>query len=127
MRSRRVTRYYCDYCSKGMLQKLAMERHEACCFRNPQRESCPVCENRCDEPSIPVLADLIDEGADGQFARLSDEVNGCPACILSAVIQFNDRVDPDEWVEFDYKAAKCEWDKEKTTKLEAMGLGGYAP
>lgn len=42
MRSKKVTRYWCDHCNKGGLQPHAMALHELHCTLNPAR-ACRVC------------------------------------------------------------------------------------
>ena len=38
-----TTRYGCDFCKKTTARKITMERHEAMCYYNPDRNSCPMC------------------------------------------------------------------------------------
>jgi hypothetical protein len=42
MRTKKVNRYWCDFCSKAGLQAGAMRKHEQHCTMNPAR-SCRVC------------------------------------------------------------------------------------
>ena len=106
MRTKRVNRYYCDYCKKSGCSKYHMERHEMFCTMNPNRE-CRMCA-LVDEPQ-PDLAELIallptasweqeseDNGLlsydfhdalDGAMVKLKEAANGCPACMLAALRQ----------------------------------------
>jgi len=84
MRTKTVTRYYCDHCGRGGFKKPSMARHEGVCFSNPNR-TCPECEDWGDvAENIKVLEE---KGLDA----LKDHVKGCPACTMSAVIQSNKR------------------------------------
>jgi hypothetical protein len=68
-----------------------MERHEAACFKNPNRK-CPVCfdaeEHKPDWDSKTMSVSAI--GAE------------CPACLVAMVIQHNvDVCGPDgEWIDY---------------------------
>lgn len=94
MRSRRCIRYNCDFCSKGMFQKPAMERHEKYCLKNPYRK-CRTCEFHGDmhEHPIPELVTALETG--GMLA-LRDKAEGCPTCILAGIV--NQRA-VDRWSE----------------------------
>ena len=78
MKTRTVNRHYCDHCRKASFQRPAMERHEAACFRNPNRK-CPVCfdaeEHKIDWDSKGNIVSAI--GAE------------CPACLVSKVVMHN--------------------------------------
>jgi hypothetical protein len=93
--------YYCDFCKKHRLSRVAMEKHERHCTRNPER----ICRwMRLDDPPsarmfaevptghhhkmrrglprwIRLFAPLDSTGVD----RLREHARGCPACMLSAV------------------------------------------
>ena len=114
MRSKRVIRYYCDFCSRGKFRKPDMERHERGCTANPNR-ICGLCE-RVDNQT-KELKELLDALADGGIKALSTLVEGCPACTLTAVRAWN-KLNPgeDEGFYFDYKAAAAEWWKEEATQ-----------
>jgi len=91
MKTRTVKRHYCDYCRKASFQRPSMERHEAACFKNPNRK-CPVCfdaeEHKPDWDSKTMSVSAI--GAE------------CPACLVAMVIQHNvDVCGPDgEWIDY---------------------------
>lgn len=109
MRSRKVTRYWCDHCNKAGLQAHAMAKHEAHCTLNPLRK-CRVCELLGE--ATPVVADLVallprpgdypslgaslstmDEvnalcpAVDAAIPTLRDAAHNCPACIMVALRQ----------------------------------------
>ena len=86
MKTRTVKRHYCDHCRKASFQRPSMERHEAACFKNPNRK-CPVCfdaeEHKPDWDSKTNTVSAI--GAE------------CPACLVSKVVMHNATVGrPDE-------------------------------
>lgn len=84
MRTKTVTRYYCDNCSKGMFKKPSMERHEAICYRNPARK-CLRCDNRPEHAiSKERLKSIIEDGE-----RCEAEGGECPDCLMAAMIQNN--------------------------------------
>lgn len=86
MKTKKVTRHFCDHCGKGMAHSNSMASHEAICIRNPKRE-CLCCEtheghrNSWDYPSL--IQTLKDDGA----STVSDSVEGCPVCILAVIVQ----------------------------------------
>ena len=55
MRSKKVLRYYCDYCSKGLWSMHDCEFHERICFYNPSTRSCPTCK-QYEKPRGPHMA-----------------------------------------------------------------------
>lgn len=108
MRTKKVTRYFCDHCGKGSLRSFSTLRHESICFRNPNRK-CFLCENA--QP-ISELKKHLSCG-DPTFADLRKATGNCPACILATILQLvpkGQRVHgEDHWFEFDYKKEKDEW------------------
>lgn len=105
MRSKKVTRYWCDHCDKAGLQAHAMAKHEAHCTMNPLRK-CRVCELLGEAPL--VVADLVallprsgdypsfgtaDEintfssAVDAALPALREAAHNCPACIMAALRQ----------------------------------------
>lgn len=92
MTTKSVKRHYCDYCRKGLFTRPAMERHEAMCYRNPNRK-CPVCfgadSHKPDWESKGLTVSAI--GAE------------CPACLVAKVVMHNATVArPDEDGASDY-------------------------
>ena len=45
MKSKKVTRYYCDFCGIGMGSAKNMRRHEERCFKNTVSRSCITCQH----------------------------------------------------------------------------------
>ena len=106
MRTKRVNRYYCDYCGKGGCQAAAMRKHERHCTMNPNRV-CRMCRvlNQ-PQPDIENLVALLPRPQDYEhhdygstaykgfgaamkdgMAALREAADGCPACILAAIRQ----------------------------------------
>lgn len=110
MRTKKVTRHYCDFCSKGAFKRPTMERHESGCTLNPNRV-CRVCVTFCNlQAAIP---DLI-ASLNGGMESLKEVSGECPACMLAAIRQspadsraFLD----DEICAFDFRVAmQKHWD-----------------
>ena len=119
MRTKTIKRHYCDFCSKGSFRKDTMLTHEVSCTKNPQRK-CFLCEESRDYASlIPQVKTLGSKcqfnyhllEVDGQESmdKISDLVDGCPACILAVLQQSGVMA----WELFEYKKARDEWHKEK--------------
>jgi len=95
MKTRTVKRHTCDYCSKGSFQRPAMERHELCCFKNPNRK-CPVCFDAPEhKPDWDAKSDTV--------SAIGSE---CPACLMALVMMANrNAATPDEdgpvgWIQY---------------------------
>ena len=98
MRTKRVNRYYCDFCRKAGQSKRHLAKHERRCTLNPARE-CGVCK-MLDLAQRP-MADLVRLLPEWNGPRSPDDVpdydaalpalreacGNCPACILAAVRQ----------------------------------------
>ena len=88
--------YYCDHCRKHGLSRHSMERHEQGCTMNPAR-ACGWQTGGCtsDIGSLAVQMKeraISRDGGSPTFVKddidwLHDEVEGCPACMLSALRQ----------------------------------------
>ena len=116
MRTKTVTRHYCEHCAKGMFKKPSMERHEAACFRNPKR-TCPTCNNE-PEHTIPegrrevVRRRLVD---------CRPKENECPTCFMALCINHNLASGKegqvwDEWLNYpleEYKKDRAEFENER--------------
>lgn len=67
-----------------------MQTHERRCFRNPQRE-CVVCNRQWPIPElaapIAAMANIDESTEKAMIAAVSEVVEGCPACICSAISQ----------------------------------------
>lgn len=129
MRTKTVKRYYCEHCSKGSFKIPSMVRHEMCCIKNPVR-SCPLCENTWDDGEAEKYIAIVNQVWEKSEKEVLDELaracEHCPACILSALVQFPQSKNEEErhFFEFDYKVAKADWDREQTLSW-GVGLGGY--
>ena len=107
MKTKKVNRYYCDFCKKAGGSAGHMRRHEKHCTLNPRR-TCGVC--KLIEADPPPLSDLVavlpdvekytigispehtfHSGltGDANFAlkKLREAAENCPACILAAIRQ----------------------------------------
>ena len=106
MRSKKVWRYWCDFCSKGGCSKSAMVKHEQHCTLNPARK-CRMCT---DFPRViqQPIADLIAAYNEG-IEALRTKANGCPACMLAAIRQWkrdNDLFPDERWDYWDFSAER---------------------
>lgn len=110
MRQKRVWRYYCDHCNKGGCGKAAMVRHEQHCIKNPVRD-CRMCD--AGDVGKHQMPELIQAYADGGLRALREVAEGCPACMLAAVVQYRITPGPgygDDGEEFfDYKDECVSW------------------
>lgn len=107
MKTKHVLRYHCDHCGKGRLSKSCMVKHEIICVYNPTRQ-CPLCwDLQLPSKPMPVLIEAIQTS----MAKLREVSEGCPACILAAIIQSRDPYASKEenWVDFDYKKELANW------------------
>lgn len=112
MRTKKVSRYWCDHCNKAGLSRSAMARHEQHCTLNPER-SCRVCNllngGSHGKPMSELVAMLPDsalyhtsgkgiedcwrvhkalsDAANAALPSLREAVSECPACILAALRQ----------------------------------------
>lgn len=119
VRTKKVNRYWCDFCKKASLSSGAMRKHESRCTLNPERV-CRMCSFIGNEqPELCVIMDLLPNPEDyrgefGEFSGSWDAViadamknvrataDNCPCCIMAALRQ---RKIPLPTVEsFDFKA-----------------------
>ena len=133
MITKKVNRYYCEYCTKSNCSAGAMSKHEKHCTKNPDRKCgmCDVMEE--DQQSISDMLALFppidtikgtyeNDGYSNSedwiytdnlqiaIKNLRDLVNNCPACILAAIRQAGIPVPLIS--DFDYKKEVDEiWDK----------------
>ena len=107
MITKKVNRYYCEYCKKQSGASWAMKKHEERCTLNPNRH-CGYCDLLDEE--APKLADLIvilpnpkeyeggdeygsffykglESAVDAVLPKLREASNNCPACIMAALRQ----------------------------------------
>lgn len=112
MRTKKVIRYYCDFCNKGMFRSPSMKHHEEVCTKNINR-FCGICNDlagkrnfiklieefktRCKE--LYNLDEFIGLKAEKESLDwLKNEVDGCPACMLTVL-----RLGKIYAIDFDYK------------------------
>lgn len=104
MKTKKVTRHFCDHCGKGSFQSPAMMRHESICFRNPKR-ACFLCESEAPDMEW-IISSLKFSGM--EHCRIA--AKNCPACILSAILLSRPKHPvSEEYVDFDYKKEKAAW------------------
>lgn len=109
MRTKRVNRYYCDFCKKAGCSAGHIAHHERRCTMNPERECgvCPLVDSSETRPMGKLTALLPDpeafvENRDTEWEGISDDITpianeslpelrnateNCPACILAAIRQ----------------------------------------
>lgn len=123
MRTKRVLRYYCDYCSKGMFRLYGMRQHEATCVHNPNRVCWACQEFELDPEPLAKLIEIAREiGHENQdIGPLAKAAQDCPACMLAAIVQARKGVDPEDavWVAFNYKERMQEQHQEKDLRYQA--------
>lgn len=122
MITKKVNRYYCEFCKKGGQNAGVIRKHECSCTRNPKR-ACAMCGSyNWDYHSLVVLL-----GIHGVSA-VSDQVDGCPACVLAVIQQREMEVgDGKNWEEFDYEKEKEAWYQEKNEREARADAGSYWP
>lgn len=98
MTTKTVKRHYCDFCRRGFFKGKSALEHEAICCKNPKRH-CYLCNSSRD------VAVLVLEFNTSGLRSLIQSADGCPACILSGILQSK----TDEFVDWDYKKAVSEW------------------
>ncbi len=104
MRTKKVNRYYCDHCNKGGFKKKGMAEHELACIKNPTRAHCWLCAQV--PQAVTPMSELKTAFETGTgLGNLREAANGCPACMLAAMIQYQEGYPYD--FEFDYKKEKA--------------------
>ena len=112
MRTKKVNRYWCDFCNRASLQAGCTRRHESRCTLNPARV-CGLCtflelEQADLTALIAILPDPeplkriekddmgrevwhswqgLEEAVEAVMPKLREAANNCPACILAAIRQ----------------------------------------
>ena len=92
MRTKRVLRYFCDFCKRGSLSKTSMTRHESICWNNPHRD-CLECGGRATDVSAnskklmaaPELKPMDEVGF--QTLDTVPASIGCASCTIAAILQ----------------------------------------
>lgn len=137
MRTKKVNRYWCDFCNKAGLSASAMRKHEAHCTLNPKRE-CRVCKFT-DGPAgslqdaiaaLPDPAILTFSCADTDYANgfvpqldaalpeLRRITGNCPACMMAALRQ--KKIPVPMLADFSYSAEMKEiWDARNQVMLQS--------
>lgn len=96
MRTKRVNRYYCDFCKKGGQSKHCMKDHEERCTLNPGR-TCRMCQRLVkDQTPMAEMLAVLPEWNDPQspddvpeinLPLLREKAGDCPVCIFAAIRQ----------------------------------------
>jgi hypothetical protein len=76
--------YYCEFCGRHRLTRSAIEKHEPKCVKNPNRK-CGWCQ--VDGRDLPALSYALAETLD--LDDLRRKVDGCPLCMLAAIVLAN--------------------------------------
>ena len=127
MKSKRVLRYYCDFCKKSGCGKYAMEQHELYCTMNPNRK-CKMCAI-ADMEQLPIdalkrllpLPKVMEDDYGVGYTveenplKKLHEATDCPACILATIRQSGQM---SYMYEFDFKKeCKLFWDDVNKSRL----------
>lgn len=99
MKTRKVNRYYCDFCKKAGCSSGHLKRHEKHCTMNPNRE-CRMCGlarhkqtpmvkllNILPDPTQYTNMGMLNEQTKVQLIHLKKLSSDCPVCIFSALRQ----------------------------------------
>uniref|UniRef100_A0A6M3L3C6 C2H2-type domain-containing protein n=1 Tax=viral metagenome TaxID=1070528 RepID=A0A6M3L3C6_9ZZZZ len=103
MRTKKVNRYYCEFCPKAGCSASHMARHERGCTKNPNR-ICRVCGLlEQEQPDLTLLVamwpDISQMVTNGIFNAEAHQIVGatlpavreaagnCPACIMASLRQ----------------------------------------
>lgn len=133
MRKVKRWRYYCDHCGKGGCSGGHIKKHEQGCARNPAR-ICGFCDVAgYTQKPMPELIEALGDGREDGVKRLDELADGCPMCMLAAIIQSgiqrgpsgdSDGYDEGFSVDFDFKKAKDNfWEAENEKRfLRGMGM-----
>lgn len=84
MHQRKLTRYFCDHCSKGGFKMAVIQSHEKSCCQNPDR----VCawHGGALRPRVS-MEELIEAIEGDHLDELRTVAGGCPWCMLAAIKQ----------------------------------------
>ena len=144
MRTKKVSRYWCDHCNRAGLQLRAMTKHEERCTKNPERK-CGFCEFTGESESIGLAGLLVmlpdpkgiftdtDGVFDEGYRVLKAEINAienslreaadnCPACIMAAFRQKGIPVPFVDWFNYKEESAGILNDVQKARFND---VGGY--
>lgn len=145
MRTKKVNRYWCDFCNKAGLRPDSMLKHEKHCTLNPNRE-CRVCTHvngggGSDPERLAGLVRLLPapveyandedgrttpeyvafcEAVEAAIPVLREAAEGCPACMMAALRQAKIPVPMAE--NFDFKAEmESLWHEVNRERAEIAG------
>ena len=117
MITKKVNRYYCEYCKKANCCAPAMTKHEKRCTNNPNRD-CGMCKmSELEQPNLVELIAIIKADLDianvesDEYTNIMNKVikklrsatEGCPACMLAAIRQSG------AYIVFNFMAEKQAW------------------
>ena len=136
MITKKVNRYYCEFCGKASCAAWAMRKHERACTLNPER-ICGMCAfaaieqrpmtdiraclpNRADyEPEPDVYGFIVYTDLEKAIAVSLEDLrkltDGCPACIMAALRQQGIPIPAAR--DFDFKAECQQWFNERRPEL----------
>ena len=114
MRKKQVWRYYCEHCKKAGCASGHMAKHEAHCCANPGRK-CRMCGLDSEGVQQP-MAELVAALDIGGLDAVRKLANGCPACMLAAILNLRKRDGITTWSDdhqsyypdFDFKKERDE-------------------
>jgi hypothetical protein len=95
VKTKLVSRYYCDHCKKAGCSKHHIAKHEQACTANPDRV-CGVCRvmGKKQRPISDLMSVLTGDATDETgmvqdvaYESLREACGQCPACILAAIRQ----------------------------------------
>lgn len=130
MKTKRMNRYYCDFCKKAGCSASCMSRHEKACCGNPKRQ-CGMCKSISEDEKIQKPIDeLIGALRSGGVNLLRETANGCPVCMLAAIIQHRKQIGPNQDEEDWYFREQFDFKKERDetwAKINVRRELGYKP
>ncbi len=78
--------YYCEFCKRHRMTAAAILKHEPRCIYNPNRTECGWHDDKKPYSHAGTLAAWLREDEhDVEALRIG--ADGCPACMLAAVVQ----------------------------------------
>lgn len=111
------TVYYCEFCKRHRMTAAAIEKHEPRCIYNPGRSVCGWHERGAFIPAPANFSTILKE--DGDIDWLRRQMDGCPACMLSVVVQAGLSGFERDVIDFDYKAEVTRF-REEEQRSEAF-------
>lgn len=94
--------YYCEFCKRHRLTRACIVTHEPRCIYNPNRTVCGWHDDKRPYSHAGTLAAGLRENLDVEWLRTG--ADGCPACMLAAVVQAGLTLGERDDLGFDYKA-----------------------